>query len=88
MVLVLLAGGPRVGLFLLWLFTDRLALAFDSWVLPVLGFFFLPWTTVLYALAFAPTRGVRGIGWLFVLFGFLADVGSYTGGAAVQQDRL
>lgn len=87
-VLVLLAGAPRFGLFLLWLFTDRLALAFEGWVLPVLGFFLLPWTTAFYVLAYAPLRGVEGIGWLFVLFGFLLDIGSYSGGARSRQERV
>lgn len=86
-VLVLLAGAPRLGLFLLWLFTDRLAHAFDGWVLPILGFFLLPWTTAFYALAYAPNGGVEGIGWLFVAFGFLLDIGSYSGGARARVDQ-
>ena len=42
-VLALLAFvGPRVVLFLLWLFTDYLSRAFDSLLIPLLGFLFLP----------------------------------------------
>ena len=31
------------------LFSDILSRAFDSWFLPLIGFFILPWTTLAYA---------------------------------------
>jgi hypothetical protein len=80
-VLVLLAGAPRLALFFMWILTDQLSKAYDSWVLPTLGFFILPWTTLFYALAYAPIGGVEGIGWFFVAFGFVLDLSSYSGGA-------
>ena len=40
---------PRLALFALWIFSDMLSHAFDSWVVPFLGFFLLPWTTLAYA---------------------------------------
>src|SRR5262249_22072178 len=40
---------PRLALFLLWIFSDVLSRAFDSWIVPLLGFFLLPWTTLAYA---------------------------------------
>ena len=40
---------PRLALFLLWIFGDLLSRAFSSWVIPLLGFFLLPWTTLTYA---------------------------------------
>ena len=42
---------PRLVLFLLWIFSNVLSRAFDSWIIPLLGFFLLPWTTLVYALA-------------------------------------
>ncbi len=42
--------GPRVALATLWIFGDRVELAFDSWWVPLLGLIFLPWTTLVYAL--------------------------------------
>jgi hypothetical protein len=79
------AGAPRIGLVLLWLFTDRLSVAFDSFLPGLVGFVLLPYTTVLYALAYAPTGGVQGLGWLVVLAGLLFDLGSYSSGAYSQQ---
>ena len=54
---------PRLALFFTWLFTDRISLAFDTWIWPVIGFFLLPWTTLVWTFAYAPVRGVTGIGW-------------------------
>jgi hypothetical protein len=53
----------------------------------LVGFLLLPYTTVFYALAYAPIRGVEGIGWLFVLLGLLLDLASYSGGAYDRQRR-
>jgi hypothetical protein len=67
---------PRFALFLTWLFTDRLAIAFDSWFLPVIGWFLLPWTTLVYTFAYAPLDGVTGVGWVFVIIAVLVDLGA------------
>ncbi len=49
---------PRLALFVLWLFSDLLSRAFDSWFVPLLGFFLLPWTTLAYAVMWASSDGV------------------------------
>lgn len=78
---------PRLAIFLIWLFGDRLSFAFDSFWMGFLGFLILPWTTLFYALAYAPIAGVHGLGWLFVLFGLVLDIASYTGGGKQYSDR-
>lgn len=75
------AGAPRLALLLLWLMTDRLSIAFDSFWPGLAGFILLPYTTVLYVLAYAPGPGVTGIGWALVVLGILLDVSSYSSGA-------
>ena len=45
---------PRFALFLLWAFTNYVDRAFSSWVWPLLGLVFAPWTTLFYVLAAAP----------------------------------
>jgi hypothetical protein len=64
----------------LWLFGDLLSRSFDSWLLPLLGFFLLPWTTLAYALLWASSDGVLGIEWFFVALAFLVDIGAFAGG--------
>src|SRR3954464_2350373 len=41
---------PRVGILAFWFFGSRLGDAFSSWVIPVIGFLILPWTTLGYAM--------------------------------------
>ena len=80
-VLVLLAFvGPRLALFILWL-TNYLSRAFDGFLLPFVGFLFLPWTTIAWAVAQSELGGTNGIGVLVIALGFLADIGVFGGGA-------
>ncbi len=78
---------PRFVLFLLFLFSDRLSIAFDSFWVGLAGFIFLPWATTLFALAYDPIDGVTGIGWLFVGIGLLVDLSSWFGGGKHAQSR-
>ena len=81
-VLALLAFlGPRLVIFLLWLFTTYLSRAFDGLLLPLLGFLFLPWTTIAWAIAQNELGGTNGIGLLVIVLGVLADIGVLGGGA-------
>ena len=81
-VLALLAFlGPRLVIFLLWLFTNYMSRAFDAFLLPLLGFLFLPWTTIAFAIAQNEFGGLNGIGIVIVALGLLADIGVLGGGA-------
>ena len=85
-VLALLAFlGPRLALFLLWVFTSYLSRAFDTFLWPLLGFLFLPWTTIAYAIAQNELGGLNGIGLLVVAIGVLGDVGVFGGGARARR---
>jgi hypothetical protein len=68
---------PRLALFALWIFTDLLNRAFESWFVPLLGFFLLPWTTLAYAAMWSSSNGVKGFEWFIVVLAFLIDLGSY-----------
>jgi hypothetical protein len=81
-VLALLAFlGPRLVLVLLWIFTNYLNRAFDAFLLPLLGFLFLPWTTIAFAIARNELGGANGIGLLVIAIGVLLDIGVLGGGA-------
>jgi hypothetical protein len=82
-VLILLAFfTPRIVLFVLFLFTNYLARAFDGFVLPFIGFLFLPATTLAYAIAQNELGGVSGLGIVVVLIGLAVDIGLIGGGAS------
>jgi hypothetical protein len=87
-ILVFLAWlSPRFVIALLYIFTERLTIAFDSGWAGIAGFLLLPYTTVMYALAYAPIHGVTGFGWVLVGLGVLADLGSWLGGGRHGQKR-
>jgi len=81
MCLIVLIGAfaPRLALFLMWILTDQLSRAFESFWLGLAGFVFLPFTTLFYALAYAPIAGVSGFGWILVAFGVLLDLSNWFG---------
>jgi hypothetical protein len=77
-LLLLAAGiGPRFAFALYWIFGDRVDLAYDTWVWPLLGLIFAPWTALFYALAWSPIEGVSGAEWILVAFGVFLDVATY-----------
>ena len=77
----------RLALFFLAIFSDLLADAFDSWVVPLLGFFLLPWTTLAYAVMWdVGSNGVHGFEVFFVVLAFLTDIGAFAGGAKSRRD--
>ena len=49
LVVLLALISPRLAIFALWLFSNVLDRAYDSWIVPLIGFFVLPWTTLAYA---------------------------------------
>ena len=77
--------GPCLAVVVWWIFGDRVELAFDSWVWPLLGLLFLPWTTLAYLLVWSPVVGVDGGEWIVVALGFLADVLTYSSRAATSR---
>ena len=65
---------------MLWLFSDLLSRAFEGSLVPLLGFFLLPWTTLAYAVMWSSSNGVVGFEWFLVGLAFLFDLGSHAKG--------
>jgi hypothetical protein len=72
---------PRLVMVVLWLFTNYLSRAFDSFFWPLLGFIFLPTTTLGYAIARNSFDGIRGIGLAILIVAVLIDFGILGSGA-------
>jgi len=79
--------GPRLAI-LVWGLVQpaRWDAAFSTFLWPLLGFLLFPWTTLMYV-AVAPL-GVTGFDWMWLAFGAVADIASYTGGAYGNRDRI
>ena len=80
---------PRIVLIVVWLASDYLEAAYDSVLWPVLGFLFMPLTTLAYA--FAWHQGVQGeiggIGIVAIVIAVLIDLGSWGGGASTRKRK-
>ena len=86
-VLLFALISPRLALILTWLFSGVLERAYDGWLVPVLGFFLLPWTMLAYAWMYDSGRTVHGLEWFLVGFAFLVDLGSYASGGRARSAR-
>lgn len=76
---------PRLALFLLLVFTNMIQTAFKPWWLSIIGFFFLPWTTLAWAVCYQPFVGVGGFGWFIVALGFLLDITSWASSRSLNR---
>lgn len=85
-VTALLIVGPRAALIVWWLLDSaRFGATFEGLLVPILGFLFLPWTTLMYVVA-AP-GGVSGLEWALLVVALLIDLGAH-GGTYRNRDRI
>jgi hypothetical protein len=80
LTLVILAF-PRVVLVLLWLFSNYLDRAYHGLLIPLIGFIFLPITTIAYAWMMNSHLPLQGVNLVILIVAVLLDVGSHGGGA-------
>ncbi len=71
--------GPRFAFLLVWIFdTSRVNAAYSSFIWPLLGLLFAPWTILAYTIAWGPLHGVSGAGWALVVLGVILDLVTYS----------
>jgi hypothetical protein len=85
--LTLLFLGPRAAILFWWLIEPvRWSLVYDTFLVPFLGFIFVPWTTLMYVVV--GIGGVTGWDWLWMALALFADIASYAGGALGGRGRV
>ena len=73
---------PRFVIILLALFTEYIGQAYDTVLWPVLGWIFLPYTTLAYAFCWHQNSGeISGVYIAVMAVGVLLDLGSVGSGA-------
>ena len=83
---VLAAFFPRLVLIIVWILRPNLVdAAFDTWVWPLLGIIFLPFTTLLYVILYTPGVGLSGWEWFWVAVAAVLDVSHW--GVSFSQRR-
>ena len=82
----------RVALFAAWVATPWVGRAFHGgiggWLLPLLGLFFLPVTTLTYVVVSALGNGVTGGAWLWVALALLFDIAMHSSAARANRHRV
>lgn len=75
---------PRVVIILIVLFSDYLGRAYDTVLWPLLGFFFMPLTTLAYAWAINSHGSVDGMFLVVVVVTVLLDLGLVGAGSKTR----
>jgi hypothetical protein len=81
LLVVLVLAFPRVVLVLMFLLSNYLTRAYHGLLIPILGFIFLPLTTIVYAWLVNSRMPLEGINLLYLIVAVVIDVGGLGGGA-------
>lgn len=80
---------PRFAFLIYWIARpNAVSAAFDTFIIPLLGLIFLPFTTLMYTILWTPGVGVTGSDWIWIGIAVLLDLGHYTYSAYGNRDRL
>ncbi|MER6574359.1 hypothetical protein [Nonomuraea sp. NPDC001023] len=59
--------------------------AFHTWIWPLLGLIFLPFTTLMYVILYVPGVGLRGADWFWIAVSVLLDLFHWIGTASQRR---
>lgn len=77
---------PRFVIVLVVLFSDYIGRAYETTLWPLLGFFFMPLTTLAYAAAWHMGSGsISGLGIVIIVIAVMIDLGLIGGSATARQ---
>jgi len=84
---ILAAAFPRVILVLVFLLSNYLERAYHNMLVPLLGFFFLPLTTLAYAWMVNSHLPLEGVNLIILLVAVIIDLGGWGGGEYHRRQR-
>jgi hypothetical protein len=88
LLVIVVAAFPRVVLVLMFLLSNYIQRAYHNLLIPLLGFFFLPLTTIAYAWMVNSRMPLEGINLGILLVAVIVDVGGLGGGEYHRRSRL
>jgi hypothetical protein len=62
--------------------------AFSTFIIPCLGFLFLPFTTLMYVILIQGVGTIQGLDWLWLGLAVLLDIASIAGAGAANRNRI
>ena len=87
LLLAVVLAFPRVVLVLMYLFSGYLQRAYTDMIVPLIGFIFLPITTIVYAWMMNSHRPTTGANLLILVVAVVIDAGGLGGGAWHRRRR-
>jgi hypothetical protein len=79
---------PRIAFAVYWIARPAsVNAAFDTFILPLLGLIFLPFTTLMYVILWSP-GGLVGWDWMWLGIAVLLDLGHYTYSAYGNREQI
>ena len=78
-------GTPRLAIVLVVIFSDYIGRAYDTVLWPLLGFVFMPMTTLAYAWAINVRGAVDGIHLVVLVLAVLLDLGLIGGSSRARR---
>lgn len=87
LLLIVFLAFPRIALVLLFLFSNYLERAYHGILLPLVGFLFLPLTTLAYAWMANTRQPIAGINLVILIVTVVIDLGGLSGGEYHRRTR-
>lgn len=87
LLLILFLAFPRIALLLLFLLSNYLEHAYHGLIIPLLGFVFLPLTTLAYAWMVNSRLPTTGVNLLILIIAVVIDLGGIGGGEYHRRTR-
>ena len=87
LLLILVLAFPRLILALMFFFSTYLQRAYHGLLIPLLGFLFLPLTTLVYAWMVNNHMALQGVNLLILVIAAVIDAGGLGGGEWHRRNR-
>jgi len=86
-MVILVLVFPRITLLLIFFMSNYLERAYQGLIIPILGFVFLPVTTLVYAWLMNSNMPMQGFNILLLVIAVLIDAGGFGSGAYHRRRR-
>jgi phosphoglycerol transferase MdoB-like AlkP superfamily enzyme len=87
LLLILFVAFPRIALVLLFFLSNYLQRAYHNLIVPLIGFIFLPLTTLAYAWMTDSHLPIAGINLVILIIAVVVDLGGLSGGEYHRRTR-
>ena len=85
----IVAAFSRIMLLMLWFARPvMMDAAFGSFIIPCLGFLFVPFTTLVYVFLIQGVGRIQGLDWLWLILAFIMDIASIGAAGAANRNRI